>query len=53
MSLLPAVERLDAYLQAVIHTLDPMRGGVLSLQLQGRRGRGGASGGSGSGFLAF
>lgn len=38
---------LDAYSEAVIATLERTRAGVLSLRVQGRRGRGGA----GSGFL--
>ncbi len=41
------VELLDAYSQAVIQTLEQSRGGVLSLRLSGKRGRGGA----GSGFI--
>ena len=38
---------LDAYSQAVVRTLERAQGGVASLQVHGKRGRGGA----GSGFL--
>jgi S1-C subfamily serine protease len=47
---LPDGELLDAYSRAVMATLERTRGGVLSLKMEGRRGRRPVSG-AGSGFL--